>query len=425
MSEQATVPAENLKDQFARFLAEERLRNSRQVSRMRLGGAIGISLIAIPFSLVTPEFIGPPFYLMAPYVLLAAVVWAIRRRSDAALWLDGLAVPLVDLPFIFFAFHRSIELLMAAGDNGVRLPYAASAFFLIGVLFAALSLERWPILAAATAALLFEGWLIQAFEPGQYYLILQGGVAVGLAAALALYNRDRTLRLARAFADQQLRAQRLGRYFSPQVIAHLDRSVGIDAGKSCEATVLFADLRGFTALADELDSAAVVELLNQFHSRMVDCLFTAGGTLDKYLGDGLMAYFGAPLAQPDHALRAARCALAMQEGLAQLNRERAARQEPPLAMGIGIHSGRVVVGDIGAPARREFTAIGDTVNVAARIEQLTKVCEVPVLVSEATRQQIDDPSLEFDPIDPAEVRGKREPLRTYAPHWRPARATER
>jgi adenylate cyclase len=129
---------------------------------------------------------------------------------------------------------------------------------------------------------------------------------------------------------------------------------------------------------------------------------------------GRRAYFGAPVAQADHAERAVRCALDMQRALDGLNRDRTSRGEPALRMGIGVHTGSVVLGDIGAPRRREHTAIGDAVNVAARIEELTKSAGVSILVSEATRRQVDG-AIRFVPVEPVSVRGKSAPLRTYQP----------
>jgi class 3 adenylate cyclase len=230
---------------------------------------------------------------------------------------------------------------------------------------------------------------------------------------VSLYTRQRSMALLEAAALEQSRRERLGRYFSPHIAAALvDAEADLGKGEQREVSVLFTDIRDFTALSERLRGDQVVDILNEFHSRMVECIFGHGGTLDKYLGDGLMAYFGAPLDQPDHADRAVLCALDMQQSLDVLNRELEGRGLTALRMGIGVHSGPVILGDIGAARRREFTIIGDTVNVAARVEQLTKVTGAQVLVTEETRRKLaSNPALEA--VEPLPVKGKSAPLQTY------------
>jgi adenylate cyclase len=178
---------------------------------------------------------------------------------------------------------------------------------------------------------------------------------------------------AKAEFEKQVRT-RLERYHSPALIEEVLRQgeAGHDEGirrlRAAEATVLFADLVGFTAFAEDSPPEHVAELLNAFLNLSVEAIFAAGGTLDKFIGDCVMAFFGAPVPQPDHAERAVRAAVEIQRGLRAWSAERAALGLPGFAARVAVNSGPVVVGDIGSARRVDYTVLGNTVNVAARLE---------------------------------------------------------
>jgi adenylate cyclase len=163
---------------------------------------------------------------------------------------------------------------------------------------------------------------------------------------------------------------RLERYHSPVVIDEVLRRGGDSGGKPrlAQATVLFADLVGFTAFCERSQPEDVGELLGAFLNLSVEAIFRAGGTLDKFIGDCVMAFFGAPVAQADHAVRAARAAVEIQKELTAWSAEREKRGLPGFAARVALNSGPVVVGDIGSVRRVDYTVLGNTVNVAARLE---------------------------------------------------------
>jgi adenylate cyclase len=178
-------------------------------------------------------------------------------------------------------------------------------------------------------------------------------------------------RLNQKIVAEERKRERLGRFLSPQVTSRIlaaSDTTGSELGapEVREVSILFADISGFTSMSEKMSPSAVALLLNDYLSRMTEVIFKYEGTLDKYIGDAIMAVFGAPLDMPDHAQRAIRTALEMQERLAEWNAER--KEGPEFRVRIGINSGKAVAGEIGSVNKKEYTVLGDTVNTASRLE---------------------------------------------------------
>jgi adenylate cyclase len=207
---------------------------------------------------------------------------------------------------------------------------------------------------------------------------------VAMTLALAV-RRSNALLISHAGIERE--RTNLARYFSPNVVEQLSgNDEPLTRVHTQDVAVLFADIVGFTTYADGRDPKEVIGTLRQFHERMEREVFRHGGTLDKYLGDGLMATFGTPFAGDSDALNALRCARGMIASIAELNGERKDRNEPPIQVSVGLHYGQVVLGDIGLN-RLEFAVIGTTVNAASRLEALTREFGCAIVVSDALVQQ--------------------------------------
>ena len=270
----------------------------------------------------------------------------------------------------------------------------------------------WATLAALALLLgLQVGLSLLAFRISWWVDPVGPGAALGLAFALAA---------AYSYATEGRQKQAIRRmfaqYMSEKVIAHLmahpERlKLG---GERRRVTLFFSDLAGFTSLSERLTPEEVVSLLNDYLSRMTDIILAEEGTVDKFEGDAIMAFWGAPLPQEDQALRACRAALEQQAALLELNRIFGDKHLPPLAMRIGLHTGEAVVGNLGSQNRFDYTVIGDTVNLAARLEGLNKFYGTFILVSETTAGECGD-AVEFQELDRVAVKGRETPVVVYQP----------
>jgi adenylate cyclase len=205
-----------------------------------------------------------------------------------------------------------------------------------------------------------------------------------------------------------------GKYMTQTVVDHLMAGKVQLGGETLTVTILFSDIRSFTTMSEEMhDAQALVSLLNEYFTEMVSIVMQEDGVVDKYIGDAIMAVFGAPVSKPDDAVRAVRAAVRMREALATLNERLAARGVSALRTGIGIHTGEVVAGNIGSEQRMEYTVIGDAVNLASRLESSTKELGVDVLISGDTYALVKDVCV-ATLVREISVKGRMEPVMTYS-----------
>ncbi len=217
---------------------------------------------------------------------------------------------------------------------------------------------------------------------------------------------------AKKLEQEAITRDKFQRLLSPQIAQQvLDGKVDIaKGGEARQTTVLFSDIRGFTSMSEDESPQIIVDMLNEYFELMVDVVFKYEGTLDKFVGDEIMALFGAPVGHSDDPKRAVRTALEMMEVLGQLNHERRGRGDPEIKIGIGINSGEVVAGYLGSSKALEYTVIGDTVNTGARLCSVAKAGEV--IISHNTYQHLGD-TFECIELPPVNVKGKSQALRIY------------
>jgi adenylate cyclase len=299
----------------------------------------------------------------------------------------------------------------AMRDSPAWLPFG-TALLLIGLLYAAFArnVNASRIAAAlggASAVLLGASW----FAVGKLLLL---PLLAPLAAAWLLYFASATAAYLRERRAREEAIAMFSRFVNPYVVRHLIERGGLEGGgRTRDVTLLFSDIRGFTTLSETRPPQEVVAILNRYFTLQVEVIFRHGGSLDKFIGDAIMAFWGAPLDDPDHAKNAVACALDMADTLLAFKSE-LGELGKSFDVGIGVHSGPAVVGLIGSDKRREYTSIGDTVNLASRIEGLTKEAGHRILVSRETMQRCAG-AFDFVSCGSFRAKGRAQPVELFEP----------
>jgi adenylate cyclase len=406
-------------DQLARELIRSRQeRGSRAIAR----AALVVCALASPFVVYVSVLVNPRLGLALGGVVGFFVAYqlgmlAVFRRGLYRPWIDwwngsfeiclGMGVIVIDaeLQGPAYAFSSAPALLFPVTVlmSAVRLRRALSIYtgVLAGVLYLAIYIayrsQLDPDLVAALPSL--ETWNI--VQRSCFFAFS------GFVAFLVCQLMRRSVVELLASARQKLLVERtLGRHVSREVADLLVASDSDWLAEERDLTVLFSDIRSFTSFSEERAPGEVVAFLNDYFSVAARAVESNGGIVNKFTGDGFMALFGAPVAADDHADRAARAALQMLDELAGLaDRWGDLRGR----VGVGIHTGSAVVGTVGTESRAEYTAIGDTVNLAARLEQLTKELDGEILVSDETARRLSD-DLAVERLSEVAVRGRSEPI---------------
>ncbi|MGA8311718.1 MAG: adenylate/guanylate cyclase domain-containing protein, partial [Terriglobales bacterium] len=290
---------------------------------------------------------------------------------------------------------------------------------IVCIVFFGIGLGLWcghsrPLIATLTTLVMlgaFFGFVYYGFAHwGRWYSFV-----VPAATLVASYASITSFRVIHEEREKRKIRKTFSQYLSPGVIALIGKDPNKyirPGGEVKDLTVMFSDIRDFTTLSEGLTPDELVNLLNQYLSAMTDILFRNLGTLDKYIGDAIMAFWGSPFPQQDHAYRACRCALEMTAGLEELNRNWAEQGRRQIAIGIGLNTGPVNVGNMGSDKRLAWTVMGDNVNLASRLEGMTKEYRNRVIISESTYEQVAQQFVARE-VDRIRVKGKKKPVVIY------------
>ncbi|MEW6555936.1 MAG: adenylate/guanylate cyclase domain-containing protein [Elusimicrobiota bacterium] len=287
------------------------------------------------------------------------------------------------------------------------------SIIIVGIVFTFFLPKLSPWKSTAFTILVFTGWSLFCWY---YFIQKQVWLEYSPSTSLILlsYLSITSWRFITEEKEKRWLKKAFGSYLSPIVINELMKnpdtlSLG---GKRQKMTVLFSDIRGFTTLSEASTPEQVVTLLNEYLTKMTEIVFKYEGTLDKFIGDAIMAFWNAPLPQNDHPKRAVFCAVEMMDELAKLQEKWRAENRPIIDIGIGVNTGEMVVGNMGSIERMDYTIIGDNVNLGARLESLNKEFKTHIIISESTYQYVKD-FIKTKPLGTTKVKGKEKPVEIY------------
>ncbi|MBI1398128.1 MAG: CHASE2 domain-containing protein [Betaproteobacteria bacterium] len=314
--------------------------------------------------------------------------------------------------------HANLIAGMLDGTIKQRPPYVLGAEVILLALAGVLLSVGLPLLTPAKATV--ASLVALALVSGMNLVVWQyGNLVLPLASGLLLIVALYALNMSYGYFVESRTKQRIaglfGQYVPPELVDEMSQDPDRFSMESeaREMTVLFSDVRGFTTISENLDPKSLSQLMNAYLTPMTRVIYSQRGTIDKYMGDAIMAFWGAPVDDAEHARHAVLAGLEMQKRLAALGPEFEARGWPPLNVGIGVNTGRMYVGNMGSEIRVAYTVMGDAVNLASRLESLTKRYGVTMIVGEATKAAL--PDVVFRELDRVRVKGKDEPVAIFEP----------
>lgn len=399
---------------------------SPEQAALDFSGAIQLDRTSIPideFGRMLINYRGPnntfPMYPVAD--ILDGLVPA-DKLKDKVVLIGATAIGIYDLRVTPFSPNMAgIEKHASVVDNILHEDFIYRTAVMdvpLVFLFAIILGLAIPRLGAKAGAVLFIV-LFASYVGAVYYLFVGKGIWFNLVYPASALFFGYTSQTAYRFFTEERRARDIRKMFSSYVSKRIvdelirDPSKAKLGGDRKEITVLFSDIRGFTSFSEKHQPEEVVSLLNEYLGAMTDIVFEHEGTLDKFVGDAIMVLWGAPIGQPDHAERACRCALAMIEKLKKLQAKWAAEGRYVIDIGIGINTGDMVVGNMGAPGKKmDYTVIGDNVNLGARLEGLTRQYNNHIIISEYTYEKVKDVVIANE-LATVTVKGKQFPVVVY------------